>query len=112
MSLSQCGYVDKISQKQCMIKTNTKHNKPNHKKEQTNIRNSNLPPSAVGFTRSGDGAQPETKQTANKEKGNNQIESKVNPPDIPAFLLSPRYRDLRGIVPITIHHFSQLLVRS
>jgi hypothetical protein len=62
----------------------------------------------VGFTRSGDEAQLETKQTANKEKGNNQIESKINPPNIPTFLLSSRYRDFRGIAPVSIHHFSQL----
>jgi hypothetical protein len=46
---NQCGYADKISQKQSMIKTKheTRH-KPNHKKKHTNIQNSNPPPSAVG----------------------------------------------------------------
>jgi hypothetical protein len=55
-----------------MLKTKqeTQH-KPNHKKEQKNFQNSN-PPSAVGFTHSGDEAPLEIKQIVNKEKGNSK----------------------------------------
>jgi hypothetical protein len=62
-----------MSQKQSMIKAKDKtKQKLNLKQKHTNTRNSNPPPSGVGFSHSGDEAPLATKQTANKEKGNNQ----------------------------------------